>query len=1024
MILKIPLRKKSVSKSFLLMLFLTQSLFIYAQSNINVSGHVNDENGSLLGVTVIVKGTNKGTTTDFDGNYTISDIPANSVLQFSYVGYTTQEVAVNGRTSLNITLQVDSEALDEIVVVGYGTQRREAVTGSVASLDGESLREVPSANVTEALQGRLPGVQLNQTSSKPGSPLQIRIRGTRSLTASNDPLIVLDGIPFSGSITDISPNDIKSIDVLKDASATAIYGSRGANGVVLITTNGGQRNQEATFSYNTYTGLQEVFSKYPMMSGPDFVALRAAAGQFTNGVDEFDDVDTDWQDLFYRTGIVTNHDVGLRGGTETGSYNFGLGYYKEEAVLPGQDYERISLRGSIDQAVGDYFRFGISTYNNYAINNGNNLGMYGVLASSSIANPYNEDGSLKRVISMAADDQWVYTEESINNLGDRWVDKTKAFGSYNNIYGEVKIPGVEGLKYRINLGLNYRTSNSGNYTGQGVFSATATTPSTASIGNSQTTRWVVENILSYDRQFGKHSINLTGLFSSEQTKFNSSSIQARDIPSDQFQFYNLGRATGEITINPDNQGYYISGLQSYMGRAMYEYDNRYFLTATVRSDGSSRLAKGYQWNTYPAVSAGWNIKNESFMEDVELINSLKLRAGYGETSNQAVDPYQTLGLLATRPYNFGDDNYSIGYYVSQLPNPNLGWEYSTTWNYGLDFSLLDRRLSGTLEYYVTNTKDLLLSVGLPPTSGVGSVTQNVGETQNKGVEVSLNGLIIDNPDGFSWEAGINFYANDNKLVSLASGQQRDEANAWFVGSPINSIFDYEYEGLWQEGDPYLDILEPGGNVGMIKVKYTGDYNADGTPVRAIGPEDRQVQSIEPDFQGGFNTRLSYKGFDLTTVGAFQKGGILISTLHGSSGYLNLLSGRRGNVDVDYYTPQNTGARYPAPGGIASGDNPKYGSTLGYFDASYLKIRSITLGYNFEQGLVDKLGMDRLRLYGTVQNPFVLFSPFHKESGLDPETNSYGDENAAITTSYQRRLLTVGTNTPATRNYLLGLNLTF
>jgi hypothetical protein len=307
---------------------------------------------------------------------------------------------------------------------------------------------------------------------------------------------------------------------------------------------------------------------------------------------------------------------------------------------------------------------------------------------------------------------------------------------------------------------------------------------------------------------------------------------------------------------------------------------------------------------------------------------------------------------------------------------------------------------------------------------VSSYTGNIGKTQNKGFEISLNGVILDNPDGWTWEAGINLYSNKNELVELASGQERDESNSWFVGHPINVIFDYEKTGLWQEGDPYLDILEPGGNVGMIKVKYTGDYNADGTPTRQIGPDDRQIISVDPDFLGGFNTRLAYKGFDLTTVGAFQSGGKIISTLYGASGYLNLMSGRRGNVKVDYWTPENTDAKYPKPGGIASGDNPKYGSTLGYFDASFLKIRAITLGYNFNQKLIENFGLDNLRVYGTVQNAFVLFSPYHKESGMDPETNSYGDENAAVTSAYQRRLLTIGTNTPSSRNYLIGLNLTF
>ncbi len=289
----------------------------------------------------------------------------------------------------------------------------------------------------------------------------------------------------------------------------------------------------------------------------------------------------------------------------------------------------------------------------------------------------------------------------------------------------------------------------------------------------------------------------------------------------------------------------------------------------------------------------------------------------------------------------------------------------------------------------------------------------------------MNGVILDNLNGWTWEAGFNMYANRNKITALAGEQQRDEGNWWFVGKPINVIFDYEKIGLWQEGDQYRNILEPGGNVGMIKVKYTGDYNSDGTPTRAIGPQDRQILDVNPNFQGGFNTRVAYKGFDFSTVGAFQSGGILISTLYGSSGYLNLMNGRRGNVKVDYWTPENTDAKYPKPGGLASGDNPKYGSTLGYFDASYLKVRTISLGYNFDNNAwLKKAGVSRLRLYATAQNPFVIFSPYKKESGMDPETNSYADQNVAVTAGTPSRLLTIGTNAPATRTYLLGLNLTF
>ncbi len=1003
---------------------------VYNSDNLQqiiVSGRVVDTNNNpMIGVNVVEKGTNNGVMTGANGTYTISVASSNSILTFSFIGYEPQEVTVGNQTTVNMTLTVIATELDEVVVIGYGTTRKRDLTGSVASISGDVMRDVPSANISQALQGRISGVDLSQTNTKPGATMQIRVRGARSLNASNDPLVVIDGIPFGATISDINPNDIKSIEILKDASATAIYGSRGANGVILVTTNKGYIGQKAQVTYNTYYGLKEVFAPYPMMNGPEFVALRAARGQYTNGVDESDDVNIDWQNLYFKTGMVVSHNLAVLGGTEKGNYNFSVGYYQDEAVVPLQDYSRISMRGALDQEIGKFFRFGFTTNNNYNITEGAWLGLYGVLSSSPIANPYNSDGTLKRTIRMPLDENWVYTTETMENLGDKYADLLKAYGSYNTIYGEVKIPGIEGLKYRINVGLNFRMSNGGSYTGEGVFSATATTPSTAAITNSLGNTWTIENLLTYDRTFAvKHRVNVVAMYSAEESHYHSSQINAKDIPADAFQFYNIGRAAGEITVDPNNQNYWEAGLMSWMGRAMYSYDNRYMLTATIRSDASSRLAPGHRWHIYPAVSVGWNIKNESFMSNITAIDMLKLRVGFGQTSNQAIDPYATLGRLSTRPYNFGTA-YSVGYYVSQLPNESLGWEYSVTWNYGLDFAILKNRLSGTIEYYQTNTKDILLSVNLPATSGVTSYMANIGETQNKGLEFSLDGVILDNLNGFTWQAGINLYANRNKLVALASGQTRDESNWWFVDYPIDCIFDYEKIGLWQEGDAYLTNYEPGGNAGMIKVKYVGDFNADGSPTRQIGAADRQIMSIEPNFQGGFNTRIAYKGLDLSAVGVFKNGGTLISTLYSGGGYLNLMTGRRGNVKVDYWTTTNTDAKYPNPAGVLSGDNPKYASTLGYFDASFLKIRTISLGYDIDNiSWIKNAGINKLRLYVTVQNPFVMFSPYHKESGMDPETNSYGNENAAVALSYNlRRLLTIGTNTPSTRNYLIGIDLTF
>ncbi len=1012
------------SRSLILILIMLLSAYSFAQ-NITINGKVVSEDSQpVVGASVMIKGSTTGTVTDNNGDFSIAAAKG-AVLVITSVNYTDHEVIVGDNTNINIRLSRSSGSLGEVIVVGYGTQRKEAVTGSVASISGVALREVPSANISQALQGRVAGVEMSQTSTRPGATMQIRVRGTRSLSADNNPLIVLDGIPFIGSLADINPDDIKTIDILKDASATAIYGSRGANGVILITTEKGSRNRKPRIAYSTYTGAQKIFAKYPMMTGPEFVALRAARGQYANGQDESNEINTDWQDLFYQTGIVTDHNISVSGGSESANYNFGLGYYFNEGVVPTQNFERYSFRGSLDQLLGKYFRFGFTTYGNYSESKGNQVGLYNILSMSPISTPYNPDGTMKRIIRMAADDQFIFTKDVVERLhdNDQWINETRGFASYNAIYGEVKAPFLSGLKYRVNLGLDFIQSNSGAYTGQGVGSVNPGSVSSASVDNRHTYHWTLENLLSYDQTFkGKHTVNAVALYSVEQSKYNRSNMSAQDIPADAFLFYNIGQAAGQIIVNPANQDYQLWGLMSVMGRVMYSYQNRYMISATVRSDASSRLAEGHKWHTYPAVSVGWNISSESFMQKISFINNLKLRAGYGQTSNQAIAPYATLGLLSTRPYNFGPSTYSTGYYVSQLPNADLGWEFSKTINVGLDFNLFKNRLSGTIEYYITKTEDILLGLGLPPTSGVTGYTANIGSTENKGLELTLNGTIINNKNGWTWEAGVNFYTNKNKLVSLASGQTRDEANWWFVGHNINSIFDYQKIGLWSDKDQYRDVLEPGGTVGMIKVLYTGAYNSSGVPVRAIGPADRQIIDVDPDFQGGLNTRVSYKGFDLGIVGFYRSGGILVSTIHGSNGYLNLLTGRRNNISVDYWTPTNTDAKYPNPAGPISNDNPKYASTLSYFNSSFFKIRTITLGYDFSRSLIKNSNI-KLRMYATAQNPFVLFSPYHKESGLDPETNSFGNENLAAG-SYPRRILTLGFNTPSTRNYIVGLNLTF
>ncbi|MDO6434783.1 TonB-dependent receptor [Flavitalea sp. BT771] len=1041
--------KKKAALLLIPLLFFCPVL-IWAQNTMTVKGRVlNELNAPIAGASVTSKETNTGVTTDENGNFSIS-VPSRSTLIISFVGYAPKEIKVNSPT-VSISLQPGKNDLDQVVVIGYGTQRRKDVTGSVATISGEKVNEVPAVDISRALQGRIAGVQMSQTSSKPGSGMQIRIRGTRSLNATNDPLVVLDGIPFIGTLNDISPAEIKSIDILKDASATAIYGSRGANGVILVTTNKGSAGQKAHISYNGYAGFKKVWGEYPMMNGPEYAALRKAnnatpgASIRTNTLDENDSVNTDWQKLLYQTGYVTNQDLSVTGGSEKGNYSVGFTYFKDQAVIPLQYYERYSIRTALEQKIGSLFRIGLVTNNYYTVNHDQNIGPYAALNLTPLINPRNPDGSWKPTVNInTGGPQWAYTAHALNALGDKYIDLTRAYTTNNSLFGEIRIPGVEGLKYRANLGLYFHQDDYGTYTGTGVFSGVATTASSASISNTKQVDYALENLLTYDRTFGgKHAISAVALYSVEQNTKWSSAASANHLPSDAFQFYNLSYVladqNGTSTVGGGSYAQY--GLLSYMGRIIYTYGDRYILSAAFRSDASSVLAPGHQWHSYPAISVGWNMKNENFMDKVSLVDALKLRVGYGETSNQAINPYQTLGGLTTSPYNFGPSGYAMGYYVTQLPNPALGWEFSKTWNYGVDFSILKNRLSGTIDYYTVNTSNVLLSVGLPTTSGVTSYTANIGATQNKGIELSLNGTVLDNLHGWTWEVGVNVYRNRNKLVSLYSGQPYDKGNLWFPGHPIDVAYDYKKIGLMSYADStsgYMQAAYPGGNVGMIKVAYnskdTSLHYVNGVPNRknqagtALNNDDRQIYDLQPEFEGGFNTRVAYKGLDLGITGIFKSGGTLISTLYSSVGYLNNLNTRSGNnVKVDYWTPTNNHASdfntfAPRPGGVG-GDNPAYGSTMGYFSASYLKIRTITMGYNFSQKWMKAASITRMRVYCTVENPFVFFSPYEKRSHMDPETNSYGDQNSAVQAG-PHRILTIGTNTPSTRNFLIGLNVTF
>ena len=542
------------SRSFLLLSVLC-FFAVLAQAQ-TVKGVVRDQNGdAIIGATVKVLGGKGGTVTDSKGQYSI-EAPSGSILTVSYIGYLTKQIRLRGENAVDVVLTEDNTTLKDVVVIGYGTQRKESVTGSVANVSAEKLMENPSSNITQALQNRIAGVDMQQTNSQPGAEMRIRIRGQRSLTASNDPLIVLDGIPFLGQLSDINPSDIKSLDILKDASATAIYGSRGANGVIMVTTNKGSLDTPAKVTYNGYVNFKTLFNEFPMMEGEKYVQMRKLAGKFTNGLDEKDDVNTDWQDMFYQTGVSHSHDITVSGGTQSGTYSFGGSYNHDEGVIPLQAFDRFTLRANLEQKIGNYVRVGLSSTNTYNTKEGTQIGMYGILQMSPITDPFNADGSLKRVVHLGSDDIFVTTKDVLEANEENFRRDTNTLATYNSLFGEIECPWVKGLKYRINLGLNYRGSEIGGFTGTGYNSVNEKELSSASIEHQTYKNYAVENILSFDRTFNdKHQLNIVGLFSAEQTRYTQTNMSGRHVP-DYFQYYNIGAATQDITVNPGNNRYW------------------------------------------------------------------------------------------------------------------------------------------------------------------------------------------------------------------------------------------------------------------------------------------------------------------------------------------------------------------------------------------------------------------------------------------------------------------------------------
>jgi TonB-linked SusC/RagA family outer membrane protein len=1017
---------------------------LHAQTQIR--GKVTDESGSSMpGVNIIIKNTSTGTTTDANGEYAINVTETTGTLVFSFIGYLTQEQEINGRSVINIALEPNIEQLNEIVVVGYGVQQKSDITGALVSITSSAIREVPVANLQQALQGRAAGVEVQRIGTAPGATARIRVRGERSILGSNDPLIVLDGIPYDGSLSDINQDEIATLNILKDASATAIYGSRGANGVILITTKRGVAG-ENRLTFNSYYGITTVARKYELFNAEEYSQMRDLSG-WANGyrAEEVEGMaegrNTDWQDLMYQDGIITNQNLGVSGGTDKATYAISGGYFKETTILPGQDFQRFSVKATVDTKIGERLKIGINSMNTVSVSNGTQFVnqqpdtpgafggsiLYQILAGSPLMPARLPNGELmQRPAGNLDDASGNYNPLYLKDNDNDWVDKVRRLRTFNSLFAEYKI--MEGLSYRFNLGLDYNQQNYAQFQGQDSYFRPNNQFNRARVRNGEAYAWTAENLVNYEKTFGKHRVFATALYSAQQSRSFFTQVHKERIVSDGVEFYNMGLAdpAGQVTLDGGEETW---GLLSYMGRINYAYDDRYLLTFTYRRDGSSRLAN--KWHNYPAVAVGWNITNESFMDNVPVLNSLKLRLGYGQTSNQSAPPYSTLGGVNNnyqgRPikYNYGVDTQVSGFLPTRIPDPGLSWEYTKTANIGLDFGLLEDRITGSVELYNARTVSLLFNQVLPITTGYPDAYQtNLGEITNKGVEVSISSTNLRLPNGFTWGTDLNFYINRNKIVSAGPGIERDIANGLFVGHPTTAIFDYTKEGIWQAGEESQAALF-GGAVGQIKF---ADINGDGV----LNADDRSVIGTQQaKWQGGITNRFAFKNFDLSVVAYARIGGTLLSYLHAPNGaYLTNLNGQRNGLKVDYWTPENPTNEFPAPSAALPGGASTGWSTLGYYDGTFVKIRSINFGYNLPKDLIGRIKAQNARVYITAQNPFLLFCPYvSKYNGVDPEPTGQGSTGTIATagnirTNGVNQNLIISASTPPTRSFIIGLNLTF
>jgi TonB-linked SusC/RagA family outer membrane protein len=974
-----------------------------AQAGGRIAGRVSTDGGrSLPGIQVTVTGTTLGAVTDSGGQYNIRNVPAgsHSVLArgIGYASGTKPVVVAAGQTvTLDFTLTTSAAQLNPVVVVGYGTQDIRSVTGAVSTVQAAQLKDVPTSDPMKALQGRVAGVEIVASSNEPGAAMNVRIRGVRSLTASNEPLYVVDGIPITGGIQDFNPQMIESIDVLKDAAATAIYGSRAANGVILVTTKKAPRDggMHASYSTDMYYGSQAPVRLIPMMNLQQYVRYMkdaaAANNQDTSLTKIFtakqqfaiaNNISTDWQKAVLRDGLQRSVQGGVTGSNGDTRYNVSGNYFGQRGLIPGQGYTRGAGFASIDHSSGR-FNMGLTT-NGSRINTDQGEGgaAYGyAFAMTPLGRPLNymNPDSAGLLDPRPDDDPLNINPVLENQSAIRQQVVNRVFGS---AYAEYKI--AEGLTYRMNFGPDYTQLTNGCFNGPwthgtcanlGANSSNQGQPPQAGQFNQQDFSYTLDNLVHLDRALGSlHRFDITGLYSIQHDRFTKDSLYATNLPYTTQLWYDLGSGTAGNEVSRISEW----SLRSYMGRANYTLADRYSFSFTERADGSSRLAPGHKWAYFPSFGAAWQVGDEPIMRGLTFLNSLKLRGSYGTTGNTAINPYQTEGTLASRLYTFGTTRVR-GYKPGSIPNPDLGWEKTDQTDVGIDYAIFNSRISGTIDGYKYNTHDLLLTRLLPVTSGFTQTLQNIGATKNTGVEVSLSTLNIRNWRGLSWTSDVNWSHNKNEIVALASGATSDIGNVWFVGHPINIptdaqrrvFYDYKYVGVWQFKDSLtMKQFNANGSTFKFGDPRVADINGDGK----ITADDRTfVGDSYPAWTGSLSNRVTFHGFDFSgLITAKWKYTFIDGTPRSYFGRFNNVA------DLDYWTPTNPTNKNPAP--TTGAVDRLYASTRLYTDGSHWRIRNLTAGYTFDQRFTRRLGVQSVRLYGTAQDPYI-----HSDYiGIDPE----------------------------------------